>query len=305
MVELKIIDHKKYSLSERENYIQQLVPSIKNDAVFLQTCNRVEVYHGSGYVSREIVHHLFRVVCGLESRLIGETSIQGQIKKSYQWACQNNSLNKSLHRLFQTALHVGKKVRSETNISKGAMSHSHAAVNMINKHCSDLKDKTVTLLGAHNFNEGILQYIWKMGAISIFIGNRNYLKAEELANKYKCYAFRFDELKSLLSRTDILISATSAPHVVVKAKDIPTNHPMLILDLAVPRDIEESAKMLPDVELYNLEEVENEILANKLSRKHEIRDAEIIIESEVEKFLNWQINQIIYEPKEVEHIIEI
>ena len=283
MVRLQKIDQT-LPLTEREAYINSIRSHSLNEGVFLQTCNRVELYSGGGHIPQNIISHLFRVVSGLESSLVGETSIQGQVKKAYMSASMNNRLDKSLHKLFQTALYVGKKVRSETSISQGAVSHSQAAVNIICKSFEEICNSRITVLGVHNINENIIKYLTKKGARTIFIGTRTYDKAKALSVKCGCQAFKFIELKKILRQTDILISATSAPHLIIKQDIFPDNKKMFIIDLAVPRDIDENIGALKDVELFNIEMLERLVDQNIDKRKDAIANAEHIVNQEVERF---------------------
>lgn len=288
MIQLKKIDHS-YSLDEREKFISTFKLYFEeHPSVYLQTCNRVEIYEGDGKAPDEVIRHLFRLVSGLESKMIGETAIIGQVKESYLSACKNYRLNKTLHRLFQMAFHVGKRVRAETGISKGAVSHSQAAVYTICGKLKTLCDKHITIIGINNVNENIIKYLIGKGAQTILIGNRNIDKAIALSKKYNCSAFTLDQLTTVLKETDILISATSAPHLIVKYNDFPMNKNMLILDLAVPRDIDPRIALLETVYMYNIEQIETIVEQNISKRSHEILKAESIIEEEIHKFSNWQ-----------------
>jgi len=289
MVSLQAIDQA-LPLAEREIYIKHIKSHFLNEGVFLQTCNRVELYSGGGHIPQNIISHLFRVVAGLESSLVGETAIQGQVKDAYLVASRNKRLDKSLHKLFQTALFVGKKVRSETPISRGAVSHSQAAVNIICRSFQEIGNSRITVIGVHNINENIIRYLTKKGARTIFIGNRTFDKAKALSIKYSCQAFRFNELEKVLDQTDILISATSAPHLIINQDDFPGNKRMCIIDLAVPRDIDENIGSLKDVKLFNIEMLEGMVEQNIDNRKNAIKNAEHIVNQEVERFFNWQKN---------------
>ncbi len=289
MVSLQSIDQKLH-LAEREVYIKKTKSHSLNEGVFLQTCNRVELYSGGGYIPQNIINHLFRVVAGLESSLVGETAIQGQVKDAYLSASMNNRLDKSMHKLFQTALYVGKKVRSETSISQGAVSHSQAAVNIICRSFQEIGNSRITVIGVHNINENIIRYLTKKGAGTIFIGNRTFDKAKALSIKYACQTFRLNELKKILGQTDILISATSAPHLIIKEDNFPKNKKMFIIDLAVPRDIDENIGSMKDVKLFNIEMLERLVEQNIDKRKNAIANAEHIVSKEVERLLDWQKN---------------
>jgi glutamyl-tRNA reductase len=272
------------TIAERELFLGQLKAAEKKTGVLLQTCNRVELYKGGGQVSTAVARHLFRVVSGLESSIIGETAIVNQVKTAYQTAAQQSKLDKSIHKLFQTALYVGKRVRKETGISKGAMSHSQAVVNILLKTLPDIQGLNITLLGVNKMNEKIIQFLAEKDVSILFIGNRTYEKAKELADKYNSKALKFDGLTAALKKTDVLISGTSAPHYTLKKETFKEKHPMLIFDLAVPRNIDPEIENLPNVTLYNIEAIECQVQENIRGRQQKVNHAEQIIENEVEIF---------------------
>ena len=279
-----------HSIAKRESFLTQYQESGRTRGVLLQTCNRVEWYHGEGKISDEIARHLFRVVSGLESSIIGETAIVNQVKTAYQDAVGRSSLDKSLHKLFQTALFVGKRVRKETKISEGAMSHSQAVVHLLLNKVESLKDLNITVIGANKMNEKIIQFLVSKGASTIFIGNRTYEKAQELASTYNSTALRFEGLHETLKNTDVLISATSAPHFILKKDKFPIEKPMHIFDLAVPRDIDPEIGEMPGVELDDIETIEREVKKNIQVRKDKVSLAEEIIQNEVELFFKNQLD---------------
>jgi glutamyl-tRNA reductase len=271
-------------IGERETFLLNLKAKVENDGVLLQTCNRVEFYSGSGIISDEITRHLFRVVSGLESTIIGESAIVGQVKQAYFNATQNNRLDKSLHKLFQYSLFVGKRVRKETGISKGAMSHSQAAVDFLFKEIGDIKSLKITVIGVNALNEKIIKFLIKKDTEPVFIGNRTFAKANELAEKYGAKAFHFDQLSTILEKTDVLISATAAPHFILKKENFNAQRKMYILDLAVPRDIDPAIGELPNVNLFDIEFIENQIKKNLSVRNEKLSEAESIIDDEVKIF---------------------
>jgi len=271
-------------IDEREKFLFNLKSNTVQAGVLLQTCNRVEFYSGKGEISTDITNHLFRVVSGLESSIVGETAIIGQIKLAYAEAAYKYNLDKSIHRLFQTALFVGKKVRTETGISKGAMSHSQAAVDFLFNEIGDIKNLKITVIGVNALNEKIIKFLIKKDAEPVFIGNRTFEKAKKLSEKYGAKAFHFDKLSQILEKTDVLISATAAPHFILKHENFKTQRKMYILDLAVPRDIDPAIGLLPNVNLYDIEFIENQIKKNVLIRKEKLVEAEDIIENEVRIF---------------------
>lgn len=302
MITQTSINYKSFSLEEREQYLAKLDSSLQRKSIVLATCNRVEIYQGTGEVDEDTVRHLFELAAGLKSKLIGETSIQGQVKQAYLKASKSNDFDKNLHKLFQTAIAVGKKVRSETGISQGAMSHSQATIQFIEKQKIDICGLTFALFGVNNLNGNILQYLKKKGANSIFIGNRNYDKASEMAGKYNIGAFNYSQKKSVIEKADILISATSAPHTIIHEADIaPRQKPLKIFDLAVPRDVEPTIADFDKIEVFNIEQIENQIAENITQRLLNLEQAKIIVESEVLKFLNLQKKRFEYGKKDIEN----
>jgi glutamyl-tRNA reductase len=283
---------KQAQLSERESALALTKTLNERAGVLLQTCNRIEFYEGDGFADHDTVRHLFRVVSGIESNLIGEVAIQGQVKNAYLQASGKYKLSSGLHFLFQRALNVGKRVRTESLISRGAMSHSQAAVEIICKSGIDLNHALITIIGAHKLNEDIIRFLRSKGAETIFIGNKSFEKAQVIANKYDCKTFRFDQITEFLSYTNILISATSAPHVIIEEKVFPKNKEMLVLDLAFPRDIDAKIGELPGVQLYNLETIEQTVDQNIELRRFQVIKAEQIIEEEVEKYFLKQFKNV-------------
>lgn len=283
MIRLKAYDNN-YSLQQREDYLRTEKELSDTTGVLVKTCNRIELYHGEGITPLSIVRHLFRVVSGLESCLLGEIAIQGQVKTAYIEASEKYRLSKSLHVLFQTALSVGKRVRTESSISKGAMSHSLAAVNIIQKYGIDLHNSIIILIGANKLNEDIIKFLLSKGAEMIFLGNKSFEKSQLIASQYGCSVFRMEHLKDYLDIADIVITATSAPHLIVKHDDIQDDKKKLIIDLAFPRDVDERIRSKENITLFNLEDIERIVEQNLDKRRSEIKKAEEIIEEEINIF---------------------
>lgn len=284
MVYYSSINQYNAGIEAREDYFKWLQLPVELPHVLLKTCNRVEIYRGEGDIDPETVRHLYRVVSGLESGITGETAIQGQVKAAYETAKSTYALSSSMHRLFQQALRVGKLVRNQSGISKGAISHGQATVEMISSSGIELNHARITLIGVNKLTEDTIRFLQQKGAETIFVANRSYHKALPYAEKYQCRIFHFDKLLEVLSKTDVLISATSASTTVVRAEKFPKNKPMHIFDLAFPRDVESTIADYPGISLYNLEDIEKRIRRNLQQRSQALSDAEIIIEREVEKF---------------------
>lgn len=277
---------KKYSIQDREAILGELRPTTDFNGVFIHTCNRLELYRGGGRVSKDTARHLFRVTSGLESTFLGDIAVQSQVKQAYCEAARSHKLDGNLHKLFQKALNVGKRVRTETSISAGAMSYSQASVDIINELNFNTTKANITILGVHNMSKDIVKFLTKKGASTIFIGNRTYDKAKELATSHGCEAFKFSHLPTRLLQTDILITATSAPHYVIKPETFPKNKEMLIIDLAMPRDVHPDISTYKKVKVLNVEEIESLVQTNRQQRVLQKAKAEAIVEEEVVTFIS-------------------
>ena len=265
--------------------------------IFLKTCNRSEIYYDDGKedgVPDDVARHLFRVVSGLESAIIGERAVQGQVKEAYYTAKDQRPLPAELHKLFQSALLVGKRVRNETEISHGAVSHSLAAIEILEDEFKkdsleshfeniDLKNAHITIIGVNKLTADILKFLQNKGAKMVFLANRSQIKAHHLADPLGIKVYTLKEKKEFLQHTDILISATSAPHLIIHKEDIPEDKQMLAIDLAFPRDIDSRLKELPNVHLYNIRDVEQKVRQNLDVREAEVEKAEHIIEEEIQE----------------------
>lgn len=269
--------------------------------IFLKTCNRSEIYYGDGDVPDEVARHLFRVVSGLESAIIGERAVQGQVKEAYYTAKDQRPLPAELHKLFQSALQVGKRVRNETEISHGAVSHSLAALEILEEALNhkqrkaeqrltldsfadlDLQNAHITIIGVNKLTADILKFLQNKGAKMVFLANRSQIKAHYLADPLGIKVYTLDEKKEFLAHTDILISATSAPHLIIHKEDIPEDKRLLAIDLAFPRDIDSRLNKLPNVQLYNIRDVERKVRENIEVRGAEVEKAEVIIEEEIQE----------------------
>ena len=250
MVELIKID-KEFDLETREKFIKQN-NFLKENGVLIVTCNRVEFYYGDGEIPDDIVTHLFGLVSGIKSTIVGELAILNQVKEGYLKASEKFNLSKSLHKLFQHSFYVAKKVRSLTDISKGAMSYGHAVIEILKEQKKDFTLNNITIIGVNKINKTILDFLTNYKVNTIFLANRTFDKAKELADIYSCKAMRLDSLPDILNFTDILISSTSAPHIIAKKEDFSKDKKMLLFDLAVPRDIDPEVSKLDNKKLYNI-----------------------------------------------------
>ncbi len=290
MIQSKLITRSDYGLDEREALSRRMGIDESVPHVLLATCNRTELYWGEGDIPRELAAHLFRVAAGLESSLLGERAIQGQVKKAYAQAVARYKLSAQLNRLFQTAMHAGKRVRTETRISEGAVSHSQATVEMLRFDGIDLADKVVGIVGVNKLTEDIMKFLKARGAVNIYLSNRNFDKAAALAARYGGTALGLDRKRELLARCQVLICATSAPHAIVRPDDFPPGRRdgMLVFDLAFPRDVAPEVAALPGVTLYDLEDIERFARQNLTARRNEAVRAEHIIDEEIDKLEKWQ-----------------
>ncbi|MDR0744327.1 MAG: glutamyl-tRNA reductase [Tannerella sp.] len=288
MIKSKLINHSQYSLEEREQLSGTLFIDESIPHVLLSTCNRIELYWGDGAAPENIIRHLYRVASGLESALLGERAIQGQLKTAYMYALDKYCLPPSLNRLFQTAIHTGKRTRNETRISEGAISHSQITTEILKSENVDLRNKTVSIIGVNKLTENILKYLVARGAINIFLSNRNIEKARVLAAKYNGTAIHLDKKVAMLNFTDVLICATSAPHTIIHKNDLPQDKKMLIFDLAFPRDVDENVREIASVKLFDLEDVEAFASRNLIHRNNEVNKVERIIDEEIASYYRWQ-----------------
>jgi glutamyl-tRNA reductase len=287
MIQCKLINNSEYRLEEREILSASLHVSESVPHVMLKTCNRTELYWGEGRVSDHIVRHIYRVASGLESSLIGERAIQGQIKQAYAEALSKYRLSGTLNRLFQSAMYTGKRVRTETKIAEGAISHSQVTVDILKQRNIDLKQKIIGIIGVNKLTENILKYLTSQGAVNILLSNRNIEKANAMASLYHATAMGLEHKKAIIEFADVLICATSAPHILIYKEDIMEDKELLIFDLAFPRDVAEDVKALHRVELMNLDDIEAFARQNIGLRKNEIDKAQEIIEEEIDKFNQW------------------
>jgi glutamyl-tRNA reductase len=266
--------------------------SITDEAVILSTCNRVEIYAATSLepskafaalkdflvtchnyrdpLTDELytlgepqsLHHLFRVAAGLDSMILGETEILGQLKKAYDLALQHGHTGKELNKAFQRAFNVAKHIRSNTSIQRGSVSIGSVAVELAEKIFSHLGDRDVLVIGAGDTSEKTARALLSRGARSILVTNRSPERAVILALQLGGRAIRFDQWADEFRNVDILISSTSAPHYILdRAKLEPLmklrrNRPLLLIDIAVPRDIEPEVNFMENVFLYNIDDLQ-------------------------------------------------
>ncbi len=284
------LNHNTAPVKEREKALKVLreIPGI-----LLATCNRVELYQTQNsklktqncgiyyYNNEEAVRHLFRVAAGLDSQILGETEILGQVKEAYlKSGAGKHSL---LGRVFEKAIEVGRRVRAETGISRGNASVAGAAVGKVRRRVGN-KAK-VLLIGSGKVTESIIKTMLKMNSTFILIANRTFDKALEIADRIGGTAIRFDQLEEALPDADAVISSTAAPHLILRKEQIGSrNKPLIIIDLAVPRDVDPAVADVPGVTLLGIGDVREEISLNLMRRRLESVFAERIVEKEVREF---------------------
>lgn len=290
------------------------------EAVILSTCNRVEIYAATssggdacpalrGFLahSRKVpepgngeiytlsepqsVEHLFRVACGLDSIAIGETEILGQLKKAYDLALRNNLTGACLNKAFQRAFNVAKHVRTQTGIQRGNISIASVAVELAEKIFSALTNRTVLVFGAGDTSEKTARALASRGAQKILVSNRSQDRAESLAQSLGGQMVPWEDWAAAFGETDIIISSTSAPHYVLdRARLKPLlasrgSRPLLIVDIAVPRDIEPEVNFLENVYLYNIDDLQAIANGCLKQRRDEIARCESIISEKVKALL--------------------
>ncbi len=237
----------------------------------------------------EAARHLCRVVSGLDSMMLGETEIFGQVKHAYGSALESGATGAILNKVFQRAFGVGKKVRTETSIQEGSTSVGNVAVDLAEKIFGHLKNSEVMILGAGEMSRITAQSLVSRGAKSIFVANRSFDRAQELAAEMGGSAVRFDDWQSVLERVDVVISSTGAPHAIVQRVDVEKARrarkyrPLFFIDIAVPRDIDPAVGEIEEVYLYDIDTLEQLAEEARGRRQLQIVQCEQIIEMELMK----------------------
>ncbi|MDD5201366.1 MAG: glutamyl-tRNA reductase, partial [Terrimicrobiaceae bacterium] len=288
------------------------------EAVVISTCNRVEFYAASicpgraldgirGYLEGRAgieaplyhhdtprsVRHLFRVASGLDSMVLGETEILGQVKQAYAAAADVGTTSRTLNRLFQNAFRVAKSVRSETQITRGATSVGAVAVELAGKIFGDLNHRRVMVLGAGETSERTARSLVSRGVRTVIVSNRTFDRAAQLAGEIGGMAIHFDHWQNEFPDVDILISSTAAPHPIVTRERLEpmmrqrAGRPLFIIDLAVPRDVEPAVNRIDGVFLYDIDSLQDIARRSVAVRQREIEHCERIIDSHVTEFIGW------------------
>jgi glutamyl-tRNA reductase len=301
---------------------ENILTAVK-EALVLTTCNRVEILltaedldrafqeairtwedppHRTeaglkpyiyAYRGDEAVQHLFRVASSLDSLVVGEPQILGQLKTAYREAVKNRSTGVIMNRLLHKAFTVAKRIRTETGIADNAVSISFAAVELAKKIFQDLAGKKVLLVGAGEMAELAAEHLVHNQVQEIVVANRTLERAMDLAHRWRGRAVSLEEVPQALSGTDIVISSTGAPEILVRQAEVKAimkqrkQRPLFFIDIAVPRDIDPQVNQLDNVYLYDIDDLQGVVAQNIAARKNEAVQAERIVGEEAAKFRNW------------------
>ncbi|CAH2032374.1 glutamyl-tRNA reductase [Trichlorobacter ammonificans] len=293
------------------------------EGIIVSTCNRVEIYattrdiagglarlrrfladyhripydtlepHLYSYHGEDAIRHVFRVASSLDSMVVGEPQILGQIKTSYGYAAEYKTSGVILNRFLHKAFSVAKRVRTETRIASSAVSVSFAAVELAKKIFGSLAGKTVLLIGAGEMCELAARHFLTNGAKGVLVTNRTFERAQRLAEEFEGEAIPFEELFSHLHRADIVLTSTGATHFIITPTDLEAvirrrrMQPMFMIDIAVPRDIDPAVNDLDAIYLYDMDDLQQVVAANLEGRRQEADKAEAIIAEEIAQFYKW------------------
>lgn len=284
------------------------------ESVVISTCNRMEIYAAAeeaevglkvlrdhlseGRDPEEMTHlyaksgedakrHLFRLVCGLDSMVLGETEIFGQVKQAYKQALESGATKGILNRLFQKSFAVGKRIRTHTRIQMGQTSVGNVAVDLAEKIFGKLKGSEVMVIGAGETSRLVAKSMMSRGAEKLVVTNRTYSRAEELATELGGQAVPFDQWEEALSRVDVIVSSTGSSEPVLLASQIEAvrrkrkYRPLFLIDIAVPRDIEAAVGEIEEVYLYDIDKLQHLAEKARESRAQQVRICEQMIEEEL------------------------
>lgn len=291
------------------------------EVIILGTCNRTEIYclssetgketllnwihkingiepgaldeHFYGYQGEEAARHLIRVASGLDSLVLGETQILGQLKEAWQLAHDAGSMGKVLDRLFQHTFAAAKAIRTTSGISDHSVSVAYTAVVLARQIFGELRSQTVVLVGAGEMVQLCGRHLSEQGVARLLIVNRSKKKAEELAEALGAKALTLDKLNEALPEADILISSTASPEPVIRSKDVRSalkkrrHRPMFLVDIAVPRDIDSRVSSLKDVYLYTIDDLQQVVDENMQQRSKAAKSAQSDVDKAVDEFMRW------------------
>ena len=299
-----------------KHFVNEIHDQNLGDAFVVSTCNRTEIYTTTPnylliaelycktigvsltdfmqYVNilkrEEALNHLYRVAAGLESQIIGDFEIIGQIKNAYyRFKKEKKNSNPFLERAINSAIQISKRIKNETGISNGAASVSYAAVHYILKNQTQISEKNILLLGVgeigQNTVENLVKHVYKP---KVKIANRSVAKAEKIAEKYKIPHIEFDQFQEELSKTDILIVATGAQHPIINKTHFPNGKETLVIDLSIPNNVEKNITENTNVSLVDVDQLSLHISETMVQRQKEIPKAEAIIKEMTKDFLEWE-----------------
>jgi len=294
------------------------------ETLILSTCNRVEFYlitkkadfkksqilqnlfaHQLGlegeqwerflyqYTYHKAISHLFSVTSGMDSMVIGEPQITGQVKDAYNKALKQNAVGPIMNRLLHKSFFVSKRVRTETELASWAVSVSYVAVELAKKIFADLEDRIALLAGAGEMAELSAQHLSSHGIFKILVASRTLENAQKLAQTFQGKAIPLDSLAKAMTDVDILISSMAAPDYILNAETIREimrarkQKPVFIIDMAVPRNIDPAVNNLENVYLYDMDDLQTVLETNLAERKKELKKATVIVQEEVKDFLSW------------------
>jgi glutamyl-tRNA reductase len=314
------------ALSERESerFMKELVATEEVvEAVAISTCNRIEIYAVVGdpvqaetevlsrlarranirpteladviYSPRncDAARQLYRVTAGLDSMIVGESEVQGQVKRAYEAALAAGTTGPMTNRLFTAALQTGKRVRSETRLGESHVSVSSVAVDLAREIVGTLADRDVMIIGAGKTSELTARALADEGVATIFVANRHADRAKAMAERFGGSVVSLDELPARLEEADIVVASTWAPHAIVGVEELELvmrarhERPLVLIDIAVPRDIEPACAELPGVTLYDIDDLQAVVARTMSVRKGEKGRAEAIVEDEIQRFARW------------------
>jgi glutamyl-tRNA reductase len=312
-----------FSDPEARRFLDEIVPDAAQEAVVISTCNRTEFYVVASdpvqaeaavltalarradirptelaevmYFPRncDAARQLYRVASGLESMIIGEAEVQGQVRRAYEAALAADTTGPLTNRLFTAALQTGRRVRSETSIGAGRTSVSTVAVDLAKDVVGHLADREVLIIGAGETSELTAQALAIEGVATIFVANRHADRARSLAERFGGTVLSLDHLPSQLETADIVVASTSSPHPIVTADALAEvvrargGKPIVLIDLAVPRDIDPECADLPGVSVYDMDDLQAVVARNLEVRSEEALLAERVVEDEIQRFAKW------------------
>ena len=293
-----------------------------SECLVLSTCNRIEIYayittredddlivdflakfcktnqdgfrpHLYSYAGHKAVEHLFRVASGIDSMVLGEDQILGQVKSAYGASSKAGATGSVLNTLFQQAITIGKKARTDTNIGRGAFSVGSVAVQLARSIFDEPKGRTILIIGAGKMGKLTITHLTAWGASTVLVANRTHKKAVDLAAQCCGQAIKFDDLPSALQTADIVITSTGAKEPIItremvsSAMRVRRGRPAFFIDIAVPRDIEPSVGDIDNVFVYNIDDLQAAVDTDTAGRQFEVAKVEAIVKQGVEEFMGW------------------